>query len=210
MSGPFVSIPCPNCGHRIDSAGVCAECGLDATLLFAIRRSAETLARQSAQRAGEGRWQEAYDVAAESLRLMANGNDLAAFVLLASSLAGARGAVRRIARPDPHRLPVELRGPLKELLATEEEIRSLLQTEDSDEAARRVRELEERHSGLGLFSKAEALAAVSAVAAPPAQRDAQLSRRIFAAAVVATLLFMLLGGWIAADLFDHRGRQERA
>jgi tetratricopeptide (TPR) repeat protein len=205
MTELIASTPCPNCERPIGGDGHCAECGLDATLLFAIRRSAETLARQSARRAGDGQWQKAYDAAAESLRLVANENDLAAFVLLVSSLAGARGSVRQVAKPDPQRLPTELRGPLEELLATLKELRSILQVEDEEEAARRVRELQARHPGLRLFGEIEAPVAVTSLVL----RETQPSRRFLAMVAAAMLLVALLGGWAAAGWAGRQGERER-
>ena len=208
MSECIASISCPNCTRRIDGDGHCPECGLDATMLFAVRRSADTLARRGAQLAGEGEWQSAYDAAAESLRLVANENDLAAVVLLASSLGGARGSVHKIAQPDPQRLPAELRRPLEELLATVDELRSILSIEDETEAARRIRELQGRHSGLRLFGEIDAPAPDSVAAPSPVPRQEQRSRRSLALVAAASLLVALLGGWAAVD-FSGRARQER-
>jgi hypothetical protein len=115
---------CPRCAGSLDAEGDCAACRLDAAWAPRLRRAADALARRAARRAGEGAWQAAYDYAAESLRLAWHANDLAAFILVAATVAGARGSVGKVPRPRMERLPPIL-GAHATLLALAEELRGL-------------------------------------------------------------------------------------
>src|SRR5262245_32300914 len=110
-------IACPQCASPIAQGDQCAQCGLDASLLVHVRRAADSLAHQAAAAAGTGAWQQAYEAAAESLRLVRQDNDLAAFVLVAATLGGARGPLRSVPRPRTEALPASLAPLAEELLA---------------------------------------------------------------------------------------------
>jgi tetratricopeptide (TPR) repeat protein len=142
----MVALACPQCAQPIAGGGRCGECGFDASLLSNIRRAAERLAHQAAERAAGGGWQEAYDTAAESLRFVREQNDLAAFVLLVASLAGARGSVAAVPRPRAAALPAPLAPWVDEVLDAAGQLRALgARSASPVEIQRALRELDPRH-----------------------------------------------------------------
>jgi tetratricopeptide (TPR) repeat protein len=146
----MVSIACPQCSTPIPAQGRCSQCGLDASLLLRILGASARLTRTAAQRAGDGVWQEAYNAAAESLRLSRRDNDLAAFVLLAATLAGAQGAVATVPRPRAEALPTPLAPLVDGVLGAATKLRGLAESSsppaELEEALRgALRELDEHH-----------------------------------------------------------------
>jgi len=120
-----LEINCPSSGTGLAVAErSCPSCAADLSLLHAVVTAATTLARKAAQLAAQGKWQSAYDSAAESLRLKSTDNDLAAFVLLLSAFEGATGSVRAVPRPHAENLPDEVGKYLHDLLDAVEKVRS--------------------------------------------------------------------------------------
>lgn len=172
-------LACPQCTNPITD-GRCAECGLDSSLLVQVRRSAERLARRAAQEAAAGEWQKAYDNAAESLRLSRRSNDLAAFVLLSATVAGAQGSVAMIPLPLASALPASLAGLLDDVLAMAGRLRRLSENASSPSEIETVlQELDPQHALLP---------------PPPAHRPQRLSPLGVTAAGLA-LVAGLAGGW---------------
>lgn len=136
------ALACPHCSKPIEDDPHCEECGLDASLLVQIRRSAEALAQKAAERAAFGEWQNAYEAAAESLRLARSDNDLAAFVLLIAALAGAQGSVSSIPRPRADALPSTLPPFVDEALSVAERLRTAPSISEVEEL---LHELDPQH-----------------------------------------------------------------
>ena len=147
MTGP--SIRCPQCGEPLEQGGVC-PCGLDPTLLFAVVDTAERLAHQAAAHAAAGQWQEAAGAAAESLRLRARENDLAALVLLAARVAGASGGPASVPEPDPQKLPEKLREASARVVSSVRQLRGLGHdhTGSGEELRAALEEISTRWGGL--------------------------------------------------------------
>jgi hypothetical protein len=190
-------IACPSCGGPVGPEGRCVECRLDASLLVRIRATAELLARRAAGRAAAAAWQEAYDHAAESLRLAWRDNDLAALVLVVAAAAGARGGVRKVPRPRMERLPAGLGGHagFATLVAELAALRQRLEAKhDPASAAAELATFRARHPGL--------LAPAGArVEAPAGQVRRADSRRVRRWAAAAAILAGVLAGGVAAGVW---------
>ena len=117
------ALACPQCTNPVPEPGPCPSCDLDISLLFRIRRAAGSLAHRAAQSAAEGEWQRAYDRARESLSLARSDNDLAAFVLLLATVAGAHGSLASVPRPRAGQLPASLAPYAEELIAAARALR---------------------------------------------------------------------------------------
>jgi len=196
----MISIACPQCSTPIPAAGRCGPCGLDASLLLQILGASARLARTSAQRAGDGAWQEAYNAAAESLRLSRRDNDLAAFVLLAATLAGARGPVEAVPRPRAEALPAVVAPWVDGLLAAATRLRGLAAGSPIAEIERALRELDERHpwlAGLGPKPPSEARKPEEAPPRTPLRRDGRVTPKpLWPALVAAAVITLAIGSLV--------------
>jgi tetratricopeptide (TPR) repeat protein len=183
----MLSLSCPQCTKPIADDGRCAKCGLDATLVVQIRRAAERAARNAARAAAAGSWQEAYDIAAGSLRLARRDNDLAAFVLLAAALAGAQGYVATVARPRADALPESVAPLVDGVLACADRLRTLAATSaSSSEIEDTLRDLDVQHPLLPPPPPPPAVA-------PPPPRP--LWPRLATAAGMALVVGVAAGWW---------------
>lgn len=149
------------------------------------------MAQKAARQAADGEWQAAYDTAAESLRLARQDNDLAAFVVIVASLAGAHRSVSSVPRPRAEALPPSLAPLLDETLEVAQRLRSM--GEESASAAEIetvLRELDPQHR---LLPPPAPLPVEAPVVPPQPQRFPW--RLMTAAAGVALLIGALTGSW---------------
>lgn len=202
----MTNIACPHCANLLAESGQCEACGLDGALLLAIRGTARELANEAARHAGAGDWAQAYELAAESLRLMWRDNDLAAFVVLVAAVAGVRGPVRSIPRPRPELLPESLAPHVEDVLATAERLRSGEEAEEIEQVEE-VAKVEEEPSPLatdleaGQETETEPIEAVLPSPPPPWWRGR--SAGLSAAAVV-----LLAAGVLLGELLGRVGSRE--
>lgn len=137
-----VVVLCPSCEAVLTDPAPC-ECGLDPSILFSIRIAANRHTTQALQLAAEGKWARAAVMARESLRLQSKDNDLSAFIVLLSGLAGPLPIDDPVPQPSEVALPEPLRRFVSPVLKTVSGLRNLAVSgpDDPAEFSAEIREI---------------------------------------------------------------------
>ena len=196
------SLACPQCDATLRESRACG-CGLDSTLLFAVKNTADGLAENAAKLAADGEWQPAAEAASESLRMVSRDNDLAAFIFLFARLAGARGGPDTVISPRADALPDQLRPYAAPVVDAVNGLRALGLRESVDEQSLRE----------GLETIHSEWPEIGWIAETPAQSEVRgghasgwgIHRRIASAAAAFVLGAGLVGG---AWLLSRTGGEE--